>query len=71
MQGSIILLAIVCMIQTVRIYFIEKDAQYFKRQIIVLYTVIHKKFNLTVEEAMKITEDYAEQNMNFIDNKGA
>ena len=71
MQGSIILLAIVCMIQTITIHFMQKDIHFLKRQIITLYAVIYNKFNLTVEEAIEITEDYAKERKNFMDREGA
>lgn len=62
----IILLSIVCIIQTLRIHFLEIDSHALKRHVVALYAIFDKKFNITVSEIIENCERYAEENKDFI-----
>lgn len=63
---SIVLLAIVCIIQTLRIHFLEKDSHSLKRHVVALYAIFDEKFDITVSEIIENCERYAEENKDFI-----
>ena len=63
---QIILLAIVCLIQTLIIHFLQQDVRALKRFAVAIYAIFDKKFNISAREIIENCERYAEENKDFI-----
>ena len=62
---EIILLSIVVLVQTIVIWFLNKEINTLMKGQVGLYAMIHKKFNITVQDVVDNCNSYIENNIDF------